>query len=572
MTLRFAFLVHPLTRDTRQSSALGRELVEAGNSGFVNWVQTVHRAISQVRRGALSENGRRVQVVDELPGLVSTLGAKTHGRLYEIPMDALAVLDDPVGAVEHIEEAIRMAADWGARIVGLGSMTGVVGGQGQYVSERAPIPVTTGNSLTVYAAVENLLFACRESGVDLAEETAVVLGVPGSVASGAARLLSSECKSLVLVGRNRSSRALEIADELNAELLADVPEALRRAHLVFSATSSGQCIDQRWLQPGAIVSDVAVPADVRGTSAERRDVLILTGGLSRIPDTMPVSSDYLWFHQGMIPSCLAETMVLALENHTECYSIGRSLDVERIRRIGQMAEAHGFSFSRFYSFGLRLDDTKLIHFRKHVARRNRSRPRAAARAVPREGPPAPAELAARAGEWWRRYVNPVLMSVSGNGFIKTFVRGEGTRVWDHESNAYLDFVAGYGSLNLGHNHPRVVEAVQTALAERAPGFSPSAVNPYAAALADELVTISPGGLEMVCFSNSGTEAVEAALKLARASTGRTDFLYCERSYHGKSLGSLSVTGNPHYQRPFQPLLPGCTAIPYGDSAALERAL
>jgi putrescine aminotransferase len=98
------------------------------------------------------------------------------------------------------------------------------------------------------------------------------------------------------------------------------------------------------------------------------------------------------------------------------------------------------------------------------------------------------------------------------------------------------------------------------------------VNPYAAALAEELAIVSPSPLEMVFFCNSGSEAVESALKLARLATGRTGLLYCHRSYHGKTFGSLSVTGNSNYQRPFGPLLPDCEAIPYGDLTALERAL
>ena len=100
----------------------------------------------------------------------------------------------------------------------------------------------------------------------------------------------------------------------------------------------------------------------------------------------------------------------------------------------------------------------------------------------------------------------------------------------------------------------------------------SAVNPYAAQLAEELVGISPPGLEMVFFCNSGTESVEAALKLARKATGRAGLLHCDRSFHGKSLGALSITGNPEYQKPFGPLLPGCESIPFGDLAALRRAL
>ena len=179
-----------------------------------------------------------------------------------------------------------------------------------------------------------------------------------------------------------------------------------------------------------------------------------------------------------------------------------------------------------------------------------STPTKEAEPTPTEAPPTPTTV-------------PVLNMVLIPHLLwgKTFVRGEGTQVWDAEGNAYLDFVAGYGSLNLGHNHPAVVEAVQAALREAAPGFSPAAVNPYAAALAEQLATISPPGLEITFFANSGTEAVEAALKLARKATGRAGLLYCERSYHGKSLGSLSVTGNPVYQKPFEPLVPDCVAVP-----------
>ncbi len=159
-----------------------------------------------------------------------------------------------------------------------------------------------------------------------------------------------------------------------------------------------------------------------------------------------------------------------------------------------------------------------------------------------------------------------------NGFVKTFVRGLGNELWDADGKAYLDFVAGFGALNLGHNHPAVVRSVRAALDEQASGFTPAAINPLAAALAEQLVALAPPGLEMVFFANSGTEAVEAGLKLARATTQRPGLLSCERSFHGKSLGSLSVTGNGVYQRPFGPLLPECQTVPFGDVSALERSL
>ena len=145
-------------------------------------------------------------------------------------------------------------------------------------------------------------------------------------------------------------------------------------------------------------------------------------------------------------------------------------------------------------------------------------------------------------------------------------------MYDEAGQAYLDFVAGFGSLNLGHSHPAVVSAVSSALSQQAPGFSPGSVNPLAAALAERLVAITPRGLEIVFFTNSGAESIEAALKLARASTGRTGLLSCLGSFHGKTFGALSVTGNRVYQNPFGPMLPDCQSIPYGDLTTLESAL
>ena len=574
--MKFAFLVHPLSRETTVASALDRNLKRSLERDFVSWVQSLHGAMSQILHSPADSLSRRVEIIDEMSRLMSARDVVTDGRLYQIPMGAFEILDRTDEAVDYILEAIHQAAEWGAGVVGLGSMTGIVGGQGDYVSKQAPIAVTTGNSLTVYAAVENLLHACRETGIDPAQHTCAVVGIPGSIATAAAKLLAARCGSLILVARRTSARSRDLAEELGAEVVTDIAAALSRARLVLSATSSGQCIAQEWLQPGTILSDVAVPTDVLGTELLRGDALILTGGVSRVPEQMLANSDYVWFHRGMIPSCLAETMVLGLEDRAECYSIGRKLDVGRIESIGQVARDHGFTFSNLYSFGLPLNDSTLVEFRKTVDRLKRRKTRAAASlresSCPALPAAAPADLASRAESLYRRYVNPVLMSISGQDFIKTFVRGCGTQVWDASGKPYVDFVAGFGSLNLGHNHPAVVQAVTKALEQATPGFSPASVNPYAGALAEELATIAPSGLEITFFCNSGTESVEAGLKLARAATGRSGILYCERSYHGKTLGSLSVTGNAHYRGPFRPLVPGCVAVPYGDLEALQNAL
>jgi len=577
--MKFAFLVHPISAETRKLAEFDPTgtLKSAWGQDLFAFCSHLHRTALKLQMGADLEVPAEVRVVDELTGLLSPRGVEAEGRLYEIPMDAAEILDDPASAMQHIETAVQQAAEWGAKIVGLGSMTGIVGGQGTYLAERAPVPVTTGNSLTVHAVLESLHHACKEARMDLARETVAVVGVPGSIATAVAAYLSRRCGSLVLVGRRRSSRTLQIAEQLGAELLLDIPQGLHRARIIVSATSSGNCIDQQLLRPNSIVVDAAVPTDVIGTAAERGDALILSGGLTRVPRTMSVESRYLWFHHGMVPACLAETMLLALEERGESYSLGRNLKQEHIAEIGELAHSHGFDFSRLFSFGLPLEESVLVRFRKSVARSTAAcgngKPRSGSTARTVDGGAGARDLAPRARSLYGRYVNPVLVGLGGeSGIVRTFVRGEGVHLWDDQGNCLLDFVAGFGSLNLGHNHPAVVEALAQAMRDAAPGFAQSSVNPFAAALAEQLVTLAPPGLEMVCFANSGSEAVEAALKLARLSTGRAGLLHCERSFHGKTLGSLSVTGNPTYQRPFGPLLPECRAVVFGDLEGLERAL
>jgi putrescine aminotransferase len=307
-----------------------------------------------------------------------------------------------------------------------------------------------------------------------------------------------------------------------------------------------------------------VPTDVIGNRSLRSDVLILTGGLVRLPETMRSQSRLLRFHHGVIPSCLGETLVLALDRRAECLSLGRNLSLDSIQAIGARARAHGFDFSRMYSFGNPLDDNACTRFRKTRWRLNAGHKRPSRRTE---------ELASTAADRHAQHCNPVLHALGrSSGMIKTFVRGEGVHVFDAEGRAYLDCVAGFGALNLGHNHPAVVAAVTKALEQQAPGFVQSAVNPYQGALAADLAALAPSGLEMTFFCNSGAESVEAALKLARISTGREKFLSCEGGYHGKSLGALSVTGTAEYRRPFGTLLAQCETIPRGDDELLERAL
>ena len=576
--MKFAFLIHPLNAYTKL-------LLHLGAGGFFakdrqeldlfDFYADLHNTVQTQGRTVGNAASDDVRVVDEMTELVSHNGCRAAGRIYEVPMQATEIIDNPQQAVGYMEKAVDQAADWGAELVGLGSMTGVVGSQGVYLANRGTTAITTGNCLTAYATLENLRSLCEDAGIDLADEIVTVVGCPGSIAMALAHALVGKCRELHLVARRSSARSLSLAEQLGAKLLLDIPEAVSQSRVILSATSSGDCIDQAWLQPGSVVLDVAIPSDVVWQAEPRPDVLVISAGLATVPQQMIGDSILLGFYGGLVPSCLGETIILALENRPENYSVGRDLDPKHIQEIGQLAHKHGFDFTRLTSFGLPIAENEFTRFRKIVTQQPGARPqrRPAKADVPTNALPDIPALAQRARQRYQRYVNPVWAALGGeSGLVKTFVRGEGAFLYDDADRRFLDFVAGYGSVNLGHNHPAVVEALNSALAQKAPGFAQTAVNPLTAALAERLISITPGSLELAFFTNSGAESVEAALKLARAATGRTGLLGCAGGYHGKTIGALSVTHNPHYQRPFSPLLADTAVVPFGDLETLERAL
>jgi putrescine aminotransferase len=175
----------------------------------------------------------------------------------------------------------------------------------------------------------------------------------------------------------------------------------------------------------------------------------------------------------------------------------------------------------------------------------------------------------------RRYadhVNPSLVELLGTlGFGRVFVRAKGTRLWDAEGREYLDFLAAFGAMNLGHNHPRLLDALARAAGRDLAQLVHTGPAPLAAELAEALAQRVPE-LPIALLSLSGGEAVESAMKLARAATGRPGILACHGGFHGLGLGALSIIGPERFRKPVEPLLPGCALVPYGDLQALEQAL
>jgi len=151
------------------------------------------------------------------------------------------------------------------------------------------------------------------------------------------------------------------------------------------------------------------------------------------------------------------------------------------------------------------------------------------------------------------------------------VRGKGSRIWGEDGREYIDCASGYGVANIGHCNPAVVSAIRQQ-AETLITCPTIFHNDVRARLMARLAEITPPGLERVFLCNSGTEAVEAALKFARVATGRTRIIATTHSFHGRSLGALSATWEPKYREPFQPLVPDFHHVPYNDLAAMDAAV
>jgi ornithine--oxo-acid transaminase len=173
----------------------------------------------------------------------------------------------------------------------------------------------------------------------------------------------------------------------------------------------------------------------------------------------------------------------------------------------------------------------------------------------------------------QRHLNPKLGRVVQTlGFDRDWTHGRGAYLIDRDGAEYLDLLSGYGVFSLGRNHPYVKTQLEQVLDADTPGWPQLGVTTLAGVLGEKLVARAPASLDAVLFTNSGTEAVEAAIKLARAARDRPRILFCDRGFHGLSMGALSINGNREFRERFGPFLPGCDPIPFGDLAALEREL
>jgi predicted amino acid dehydrogenase len=343
--VRFAFILHPLTVDYlarhpryRWTRHLPRRLVEV-SAAFMP-----AQCVGTVRGGRSRATGQPVD------GLIYALGATPRQMLTR----------PPEFTYRRLNAAIDDAARRGAKIVGLGAFTKVVGDAGVTVARRAPIPVTTGNSLTIAATLETAkLAAIRLGWASLARGKVMVVGATGSIGSVCSRLLAAAVKDVVLVSieppRLEELKRAILAETPDAQIETDVTTARRvgECDLIVTATSAfGQrVIDASQCKPGAVILDVALPPDISAEEAAvRPDVLVVESGEVLIPGPVDFSFDI-----GLPPhvsyACLAEAALLAMEGRFESFTLGRDVRPERVKEIYHLFRRHGFQIAPLRTFG-----------------------------------------------------------------------------------------------------------------------------------------------------------------------------------------------------------------------------
>ncbi len=287
-------------------------------------------------------------VVSRIRHLRSRLGHDAEGCFIACPLLPRQMLDlDQDLVLGRIVAAARIAERLGARIVGLGGYTSVVGDKGFTVAQSVGIAVTSGNALTAWSAVEALRRLAARTGRDIAGMHLAVIGASGSIGSVCAHTLASEVGGTTITARNRDRledlrRDLAKAGAPNVEVETDIARAIARARLIITTTSAPSALfDIADLLPGSIVVDVSVPRNVSVRDNPRPDVIVVDGGRIRVPAGIKFSVD-LGLPRGVVHACMAETMALALEGRYENFSLGDRLEPARVDAIGTIAERHGF--------------------------------------------------------------------------------------------------------------------------------------------------------------------------------------------------------------------------------------
>jgi predicted amino acid dehydrogenase len=342
-TNRFAFVIHPLSQE------------------YFKKVKPIE-LLSQVSPPVMMNSLEKIMayappfVYSKVTGITSPTGVKAEGWLISVGGTPKEIMrHDPEFTYRRLLDAAAMAKRLGAQIMGLGAFTKVVGDAGATVAKRAPLPITTGNSYSasgaLWAAHDALLrmrLVPRPKGKEPAKCKAMIVGATGAIGSVCARLMARAVEEVYMVSPETAKLL-----ELKASILKDSPKVkiFLSAHadkdiadmdMIVTATSGAgkKVLDIMKVKPGCVITDVARPLDLPAAEvAKRPDVLVIESGEIQLPGDVQMKN--IGLPPGVAYACLAETIVLALEGRFDNFTVGRSIEWEKVREIYQMGLKHG---------------------------------------------------------------------------------------------------------------------------------------------------------------------------------------------------------------------------------------
>lgn len=350
---KFAFIIHPI--DIRRDVARKGGIYSAAK--FLP-EPTVEWFLKQ----------KEPMVASHITGIRSKTGIEAEGWFIGCPLTASQLTSLPDEFVfKRLLQCGKLAEAVGAKIIGLGAFTSIVGDGGITLAKHLNIAVTTGNSYTVATAVEGALDAAKRMGIEISQAKVAIVGASGSIGKTCALMLAPKAAEIALIGRDLDRLKL-VASELGdvrTSIHSEVHEGLKDADIVITVTSAKDAIiEPQDLKPGCVVCDVARPRDVSVRVAkERKDVLVIEGGVVAVPgDNVDFRFEF-GFPEKTAYACMSETIMLALEQRYESFTLGKDVSVEQANETSRMAAKHGFKLAGYRSFEKAVTDEQIESIR-----------------------------------------------------------------------------------------------------------------------------------------------------------------------------------------------------------------
>lgn len=366
---RFAFIFHP-----HDIESLG------------DWVLAEPR-LKQKRRRLTERSLRWFPPFkrETVTGIRSLTGKEIEGDMILWPMIPEQIINmNSEFTVAKLIEAGKLAERLGAKLVGLGAYAAWIGKRGVLLSEAINIPVTTGTSYTIAVAVEATLKAATLVGIDLPRSTIAIIGATGMIGQVCAQILVNNIGRLILVARHEG-KLIELANRINGAssrvlFSSNIQGSVAEADVVLICTSVPKpLLTLKDIRPGSVVCDISLPHNILKSEAdEASDVLMIDGGIVKPPGDVEFHF-FFGLKKGLVYACMAETMLLTLEEKYTSYSLGGSVSIQKVSEVAQLAKKHGFTLAEFTSFGSlvpeqRFEEVKQVRIIKGIRKKCQSTP------------------------------------------------------------------------------------------------------------------------------------------------------------------------------------------------------